>query len=158
MTRIIATLLALTAMPILAHDFAIADLTIAHPMAFSTTATALTGAGYLTVTNAGDTDDRLLEIRADFPRVMMHDTEMSDDGIARMFHVDGIDIPAGETVTFAPGGKHIMFMGLNGDPFEVGESFTGTLIFEQAGALEIEFKVEVRPEGGMDHSEMDMGN
>jgi hypothetical protein len=88
----------------------------------------------------------LLAVRAGFPRVMMHDTETVDD-IATMFHIDSLVIPAGETVTFAPGGKHVMFMGLDGDPFEEGETVPATLIFEKSGEIDIEFNVETMLDG-----------
>ena len=139
----IALILTLALIPTfgMAHDYQIGDLMIEHPVARETAVTAMTGAGYFTVTNTGETDDTLLEIRADFPRVMMHDTETVDD-IARMIHLEILAIPAGETVTFAPGGKHVMFMGLQGDPFEEGETVLATLVFENAGEIEIEFNVE----------------
>ena len=139
---------ALTLIPTfgMAHDYKIGDLVIAHPFARVTAATAMTGAGYMTVTNTGETDDVLFEVRADFSRVMMHDTETVDD-ISRMIHLEILAIPAGETVTFAPGGKHVMFMGLQGDPFEEGETVLATLVFENAGEIEIEFNVEKMTEG-----------
>jgi len=69
-----------------------------------------------------------------------------------MVHLDGLDIPAGETVTLEPGGLHVMFMGLS-EPFIEGEKIEATLVFEQSGELEITFNVEARPEaGGEDHS------
>lgn len=141
-------ILALTLIPTfgMAHDYKIGDLMIEHPVARETAATAMTGAGYLTVINTGETDDVLVEVRADFPRVMMHDTETIDD-ISKMFHLETLAIPAGATVTFAPGGKHIMFMGLKGDPFEEGETVPATLVFENAGEIEIEFNVEKMTEG-----------
>lgn len=144
----IALTLALALIPTfgMAHDYKIGDLMIAHPVARVTAATAMTGAGYMTVTNTGETDDVLLEIRADFPRVMMHDTETVDD-IAKMIHLEILAIPAGETVTFAPGGKHVMFMGLMGDPLEEGEIVPATLVFENAGEIAIEFNVEKMTEG-----------
>lgn len=128
----------------LAHDFTVAGLEIQHPVAFETPVTAKTGAGYFTVSNTGDTDDMLLEVRADFPMVMLHKSE-EKDGIASMSHVDQIAIPAGETVELAPGGFHVMFMGLNGDPFEAGEKIKATLVFEHAGEVDVEFSVEPRP-------------
>ncbi|MFT4742561.1 MAG: copper(I)-binding protein [Yoonia sp.] len=144
----IALTLALALIPTfgMAHGYKIGDLTIAHPVARETAATAMTGAGYMTVTNTGETDDVLLEIRADFPRVMMHDTETVDD-IATMVQLESLVVRAGETVTFAPGGKHVMFMGLNGDPFEEGETVPATLVFENAGEIAIEFNVEKMTEG-----------
>lgn len=132
-----------------AHDYKVGDLVIDHPVARETTATAMAGAGYFMIMNKGDTDDVLLEVRADFPRVMIHDTEVTD-GIATMIHLDNLPIPAGESVMLAPGGKHVMFMGLNGDPFEEGEEIPATLVFEKSGEVEIWFDVR-RMEEGHDH-------
>ena len=146
------SLAALTALitlgtPTLAHEYKVGDIVVDHPMAFETPKTAKAGGGYLTITNTGDTADRLLEVRASFPRVMLHTTE-EQDGIAKMKHVDGIDIPAGATVALEPGGYHVMFMGLNGDPFEVGEKILATLVFEKAGRVEVLFHVEERKADG----------
>lgn len=126
-----------------AHDFKAKDLEILHPMAFETPVTAKTGAGYFTINNTGDTDDTLLEVRADFPMVMLHKSE-EKDGVATMKHVDKIDIPAGQAIELAPGGYHVMFMGLGGDPFEEGEKIKATLVFEHAGEVAVEFNVEPR--------------
>ena len=40
-----------------AHEYKLGDLTIAHPYAIATPATARTGAGYLSVTNGGGEPD-----------------------------------------------------------------------------------------------------
>lgn len=135
-----------------AHEFTVGDLTVDHPMAFETAKTAMAGGGFLTVTNNGTEDDRLIAVRADFPKVELHTTE-EQDGVAKMIHVDAVDIPAGETVALEPGGFHVMFMGLRGDPFEVGEEIPATLVFEKAGEVEVMFSVEERmTEHGGDHS------
>lgn len=136
-----------------AHEYKVGDLVIDHPVAFETTATAQSGAGYMTITNTGETSDRLLKVEADFPRVMLHETVLEND-VATMKHLMGVDIPAGATVTFAPGGKHVMFMGLNGDPLEVGEAITSVLTFENTGTIEVVFNAEARDdaEKESDHS------
>jgi hypothetical protein len=135
-----------------AHDYKIGDMMVMHPVAFETTPSAMSGAGYFTVTNTGDQADRLLSVEADFPRVMIHDTKVTD-GVATMFHIDAVTIAPGETVALTPGAKHVMFMGLNGDPFEIDEKIPATLVFENAGRLAIEFNVEPRPDAhAMDHS------
>lgn len=143
--------LSLFATTAIAHEYKIGDLVIDHPMAFETPMTAKSGGGYLTITNNGDQADRLIAVQADFPRVMLHTTEMKDD-VARMMHIDAVEIPAGETVSLAPGGMHVMFMGLDGDPFVVGEEIPATLVFEQSGAIEIIFNVEERGGEATDHS------
>lgn len=126
----------------MAHDYRVGDLVIDHPVAHETIQSAMSGAGYFTVTNNGETDDRLLFVTADFPRVMMHDTTVTD-GVATMNHLsDGIVVSAGGSVSFSPGGMHVMFMGLKGDPFEVGEEIAATMTFENAGDLAIIFNVE----------------
>lgn len=135
--------LALVAMPSIAasHEYTIGDLTVDHPAAKTTPSTAMAGAGYVTITNNGDESDSLIAVEADFPRVEIHDTKVEND-VASMFQIEGAVIEPGETVTFSPGGKHIMFMGLDGDPFEEGETVNATLVFEKAGRLEVVFDVE----------------
>ncbi|WP_445808986.1 copper chaperone PCu(A)C [Yoonia sp.] len=136
---ILAALMLPTAL--FAHDYTVGGLQIIHPAAGATAPTAQAGAGYFQIVNNGDQPDRLIGVTADFPRVMIHTTQMDGD-IARMVHLEAVDIPAGETVTFAPGGLHVMFMGLNGDPFETGESFDAVLVFEAAGEVPVTFYVE----------------
>ncbi len=127
-----------------ADEFAVGDLVISDPISYETPVTAQTGVGYLSITNTGDVDEKLIDVRADFPRVMVHETIIDGD-ITRMQHVmGGLVIPAGATVSLEPGSFHIMFMGLGGDPFEVGEDIPATLVFETAGELDIVFKVEAR--------------
>ena len=141
-----------------AHEYKVGEIVVDHPMAFETAKTAQTAGGYLIVTNNGATDDRLIAVEAAFPRVTIHTTEMDGD-VARMIELEGgIVVPAGETVTLIPGGMHVMFMGLGGDPFEVDEKIAATLVFENAGRLEVTFNVEARDghdHGAMSHDEMD---
>jgi copper(I)-binding protein len=139
-----------------AHDYTVGDITIMHPMAFETAPTARVGGGYMTLTNTGTAPDRLMEVRVDqIERIELHLSATDANGVATMTKQDGIPIPAGETVTLQPGGLHVMFMGLNGDPFEEGEEVNATLVFETAGEIDVIFNVEARTAGthsGMDHS------
>lgn len=133
------------------------DLMIADPFVFATPQTARAGGGFMTVTNNGDAADTLLEVRADYPRIEIHTTEMEGD-VAKMVHIGTLDIPAGEAVTLQPGGLHVMFMGLS-EPFVEGEPVSATLVFEKAGEVNIVFDVRKRGEhGGMGHGSMDHGN
>ncbi len=162
--RFISALVALL-LPVAAAagDYTVGELVVTDPIAFETAATAQSGAGYLSISNNGPSADRLIGIEASFPRVMVHDTVVENE-VSKMVHLDGVEIAAGETVTFAPGGKHVMFMGLDGDPFEVGEEIATTLVFENAGRLEVVFNVEARPDvhgadSGMEmHDDADMSD
>jgi len=122
-----------------------ADMQIADIRAFETAPTAMAGGGFMQITNTCSTDDRLVAVEADFPRVELHSHDFDSDGIARMIHLeDGIAIPAGETVTLEPGGLHVMFMGLRGNPLVAGETVDATLIFEEAGPVPVTFDVVMR--------------
>ena len=140
MKTFLASLAALLPVVALAHDYSVNDLMVMHPVAKETTATARSSAGYFTITNNGDASDSLIGVEADFPRVMMHNTEVQD-GVASMRHMDAVILEPGQTVTFEPGGFHVMFMGLS-EPMTEGEEIPATLIFENAGRLDIVFNVE----------------
>ena len=142
-----------------AHEFRLGDLTIGHPYAIETPATARSGAGYLTITNAGDAPDRLLAVEAAVPAVQIHGSETDAAGVTRMLPVDGLEIPPGGTVALEPGGLHVMFMGL-GAPFEAGAKVDATLVFERAGEIAVQFNVEPRGAGAdaVDHGAMHEGD
>jgi len=95
------------------------------------------GAFYFTVTNNGDEADRLVGIESDAAEVVeIHSVEM-DNGVMKMSpELDGVEIPAGESLAFEPGGYHVMLIGLTQSLLN-GEEFTATLHFEHAGAVEI---------------------
>ena len=134
---------------------ALADpvLEINDAKAFETAPTAMAGGGFMAITNSGDTDDTLIGVQADYPRVELHTTRFDSEGIAKMIHLeDGIAIPAGETVTLEPGGLHVMFMGLRGTPFEAGGTVAATLIFETSGEVPVTFDIVKRDMAGQDHS------
>lgn len=99
------------------------------------------GGGFLKIRNTGSAADRL--IAATFPlagRVEIHKTSMVK-GVMQMRHMEkGIVIKPGETVTFKPGGLHLMFMMLK-QPIAMGQKLSGSLTFEKAGKIVVEFAV-----------------
>ena len=65
-----------------------------------------------------------------------------DGGVMKMRPLPkGIEIKPGQTVEFKPGSYHLMFVGLK-QPFEKGKRVKGTLQFEKAGTVEVEYAVE----------------
>lgn len=138
----------------MAHDYTAGDLEIRHPMAFETAETAKVGAGYLEIVNSGESADRLVEVRADIPRVEIHAIE-DNDGVVKMVEMEGgVDLPAGETVTLEPGGLHIMFMGLE-NALVAGTEVPATLVFENAGEVDVVFKIEERDGSSKAHDHGD---
>lgn len=101
-------------------------------------AMARSGAGYFTLTNTGPAAERLLAAESPAAaRVELHTHELDAAGVARMVELaDGIEIPPGETVALAPGGLHVMFMGLT-EAWDPEEGVPLTLSFETAGPVEI---------------------
>jgi hypothetical protein len=160
MTRILALLAAaLLSIPALAHEITVGDLQIIHPHIPQPPRTAKSAGGYMAIVNSGTTPDRLVGIETTLAaKAEVHESKVDANGIGTMSHVDAIDIPPGATVSLQQGGYHIMFMGLSGSLTE-GEMHKATLIFERAGRVEVEFRIDP-PMGdnkGHDHSTMDHG-
>jgi hypothetical protein len=73
-------------------------------------------------------------------KVEIHQMGMQDGIMAMRPLDDGLAIPPDATVTLAPGGDHIMFVGLIA-PFEEGQRVPVSLNFERAGRIEASFEV-----------------
>ncbi|PCH71840.1 MAG: hypothetical protein COC12_07165 [Rhodobacteraceae bacterium] len=150
----LAAAFTLTAGFSLAEDITVGTLVLKDPYAFETAKTARAGGAFVRIVNTGSDPDRLLDVRADYPKVQVHET-IEKDGIARMQPAGEIDIPAGGMIELKPGGYHIMFMGLKGaQRFSVGETVEATLVFEQAGEVTIDFPVRKRTGGKADMGQM----
>jgi hypothetical protein len=80
--------------------------------------------------------------------VEIHNMKM-EGNVMKMFAVDGIDLPANRTVKLAPGGYHVMLMGLK-RTLKAGDRVPLKLTFELAGKKRetMEIDVEVRPVTG----------
>lgn len=124
-----------------AHDMATPS---ASPMAgmHGDHAAGGNGAAYFTVTNNGAEADRLISATAPVAHVVEIHEVKDNNGVKEMRPLEhGLEIPAGETVMLAPGGYHIMMIGLTED-LNAGMSFELTLIFEKAGEVVITVPVQ----------------
>jgi copper(I)-binding protein len=137
-----AVALLLTSTASFAHEYKAGPLTIGHPWSRATPAGAKVGGGYLSIANTGTAPDRLVSISVPFAgRSEIHEMAVAN-GVMTMRPMDaGVEVPAGGKVEFKPGGFHIMFMDLK-QPLKQDERLKGTLTFEKAGPVEVEFKVE----------------
>jgi copper(I)-binding protein len=98
-------------------------------------------AGYLTISNGGALDDALLGATSPAAvSVEVHETAMDSSGMAGMRPVGRVTVGAGSTVTFAPGGYHLMLMGLT-RPLAVGDTVELDLRFERAGTVVVPAEV-----------------
>ncbi len=130
-----------------AHEYKFGDLTIEHPWARPTAGPNLLGAAYMTLKNGGKEADTLQSASSpDAGMVMIHQNIQGANGVMEMRHVEGgLTVPPGGTVALQPGGYHIMLMGLNHN-LEEGESFPLKLSFAHAGSVDVEVKIEKKPE------------
>jgi len=125
----------------LAHSYKLGSLEIGHPWARATPPTAPTGGGFLTITNKGTAADRLVSASSPAAAsVQVHEMKM-EGNVMRMREVEGgLAIPPGATVALAPGGLHLMMMGLK-EPLKQGDRVPVTLVFEKAGSIDVELAV-----------------
>jgi periplasmic copper chaperone A len=146
---LIAAVMVMSAITSQAHSFKVGAIAIDHPWARPTAAGQKAGGGYLKLSNAGSAD-RLLSARSDVAATVELHSMTMDGNVMRMRQVDGIDLPAGQTVELKPGGFHIMFMGLKA-PLKEGSSFPVKLRFEKAGEVTVEVKVEQPKAAAAEH-------
>lgn len=93
------------------------------------------------LSEAGDT---LLGAEAAGAEMAMLHRGVSHDGMAGMEDVERVALPPGRVVTLAPGGLHVMLMGL-AKPLRAGGTVAVTLHFEKAG--DVRLAAPVRPLG-----------
>jgi copper(I)-binding protein len=105
------------------------------------TGTGSLTAAYVTITNGGATDDTLLSVSSPAATMaMVHQSTTDPSGLTAMLPVSQLVVPAGGTVTFQPGGYHVM---LDGIPPEtaVGSTIELDLVFEHAGRITVQATV-----------------
>jgi copper(I)-binding protein len=144
-------MVAISAAGTLAGDVKVGDITVEGPWARASAGKAKAGAAFMTLNNAGATDDRLTGVSAGVSDKAQLHTHIKEGDIMRMRPVEAIDVPAGGVAALEPGGHHVMFMGLH-EPLKEGETFPLTLTFEKAGEVTVE--VMVMKVGAMGHGSM----
>lgn len=105
---------------------------------------AKTGAAYMTVSNIGDTALTLTGVSvSDSVAAMaqLHETVMQDTMMQMRELEHGVSIAPGQSVEFAPMGKHLMLMGLSRG-LTAGDVFSVELIFADESILSVEFEVK----------------
>ena len=105
---------------------------------------APTGGCFVTLTAIG-ADDRLVRVSTDRAETAKIHEMATDGGVMRMAELpDGLPLPDGRPQALAPGGDHIMLMGLKA-PLVAGETVSLALTFEHAPQMGV--RAEVRAIG-----------
>ncbi len=110
-----------------------------------TAPTATNAAFYATITNQSAADDQLVAFSSpSCDEIELHRSEMTD-GVMRMRPADAADseILDGHTRTLAPGGLHLMCLGLR-EPLIEGETTKLDLTFINGGDIVVEVAIENR--------------
>lgn len=116
------------------------DLVIEAPWARATPGGAKVAGGYVKITNTGKQADKL--IGGSIPAagsVEVHEMATVNN-VMQMRRLEGLEIKPGETVELKPGSYHLMFMQLK-EGLTAGQTIKGTMIFEKAGTVNVEFFV-----------------
>ena len=114
---------------------------------------AKAGAAFMMIHNQTDIDDRLISVSSENAKIVQLHTHLkSDDGVMKMRHVpDGFLVPANGMHMLSRGKDHVMFMGLM-DPREHGQCNSLTLVFENAGEIDIQVDIDLeRKDKAQDH-------
>lgn len=130
--------------------YQLGGLRIAEPWSRSAAAHT-TGVGFVTLTNIGKVVETLTAIETPAAaRVEIHKTSMSA-GIMSMKRLDhGLMLRPGESVSFAPGGYHLMLVDLN-KPLKAGDTFPAILIFASGNKIRVVFPVKAMGSVNTDH-------
>lgn len=100
-----------------------------------------TMAGYFELNNGSGEAITLEGAKTDFAGMaMLHDTQTGADGQRSMTHLDNVKLEPGESVSFSPGGKHLMLMKLSEVPAS-GEERRICLTFADRDDLCVPFQV-----------------
>jgi copper(I)-binding protein len=93
---------------------------------------SLPAAGYLTLHNAGNTEAVLTAAASPGCGMLMLHKSQDDSGMAMMMDMQSVTVPANGSVTFAPGGYHLMCMQ---PKMKVGDRLAVTLSFQDGSTL-----------------------
>ena len=126
-----------------AADYHAGNLVVAQPWSPPTPPVASVGAVYFSITNGGPKADQLLSVDTPIARVVEIHESREVQGSVRMREVASVECPPGATVKIAPGGLHVMLLGLT-RPLTAGMTFPASLHFRDAGVMTVQVVVAAR--------------
>lgn len=141
-TLLAATMMFVGLLPANAHEEKSDKLTINHPWSRATAPNQKVGAVFMEIETSTGKSDRLIAASSpDAKKTEIHG-HTQEGGVMRMRRVEGgVLIPAEGSVKLAPGGAHIMLLGLKA-PLLEETTIPLTLTFKNGGSVRIEAVVE----------------
>ena len=124
-----------------AEDFQVGSIHIRDPFSSALPPISKNGAVYLTLINHGHLSDQLVGAATPIAAHTEMHTHRMEDGMTKMRKVDEVELPPHEEVVFAPGGNHIMLIGLS-QALKKGEHFSLTLHLKEAGHVMVKVIIE----------------
>lgn len=104
-------------------------------------AAAGNSAVYFQIDNQAGADKLVSATSAAAEVVELHETSMDMGGTMMMHPQEFVEIPAGQVISFEPGGLHVMLIGLTAD-LAPGDTITVLLTFEKAGEIELSVPIQ----------------
>jgi len=97
---------------------------------------------YLELNNRSSTPDELVGVSSDVASAIeIHLSSMNSDGTMQMVKQDSIPLAVDAEILFAPGGLHIMLVGLTRD-LKAGDTFQLTLRFKSHADIVLDVVVQ----------------
>jgi periplasmic copper chaperone A len=118
------------------------SVTIFFPWSRATPGGAKVAAGYMMIENKGSSADRLMGGSTEATgRVEIHEMAHQNGVMTMRELLKGLDIAPNTKIELKPGSYHLMLMDLK-RPLKEGEILKGTLIFEKAGIIPVEYQIK----------------
>jgi copper(I)-binding protein len=136
--------------PAFAGDYRVGGVEVRRPWTRPAQA-GMNGVGYLTLANVGTKPVKLLAVESPAAgSVTIHQSSMANGVMSMRPVTGGLTIAPGAKVEFAPGGYHLMLMGLTRAQ-ALGGKVPLTLVFDGGLKMKIDLSVETgAPKAGAD--------
>lgn len=116
-------------------------INLSHVWARATPLGSKVGVVYLQISIKRGGPDTLLSVSSPIAAKVEIHTHILEDGILKMRRLDTLPLTEGEKVLFEPAGLHLMLIDLK-EQLKLGKTFPLTFLFEKAGEIKVEAKIE----------------
>ncbi|MGP1486099.1 MAG: copper chaperone PCu(A)C [Campylobacter sp.] len=113
-----------------------ADIEVSNIYAKATPPSAQNSAIFFEVKNNTDKVIKLISANSPASKTAELHTHQHIDGMMKMVQVDSIEIPANGETKLAPGGLHVMLIGIK-NPMNEGDKIDATLEFDNGEKIEL---------------------